>query len=33
MELKAIGLECFDFSMIAIDTAMAACDAMNHSNN
>ena len=33
MELKEIGLDCFDFSMIAIDTAAAAEDAMNQSNN
>jgi len=33
MELKKIGLDCFDFSMMAIDTAMAAADAMNQSNN
>jgi hypothetical protein len=33
MELTKIGMECFDFSMIAIDTAMAAQDAMNQSAN
>lgn len=33
MELKEIGLDCFDFSMIAIDTASAANDAMNQSVN
>lgn len=33
MELKEIKLECFDFSMIAIDTATAANDAMNQSMN
>ena len=33
MELKEIGLDCFDFSMIAIDTVAAAEDAMNQSDN
>ena len=33
MELKEIGYDCFDFSMIALDTAMAAKDAMNQCSN
>jgi len=33
MELTEIGLECFDFSAMEVDTAAAAQDAMNQSNN
>lgn len=33
MELKKIGLDCFDFSTMAVDTAAAAQDAMNQSSN
>ncbi len=33
MELKQIGLECFDFNNIKIDTTEAAQDAMTQSAN